>query len=142
MCLYQGQFIMPQHNATATITPPAEKTVSHILGEAVWLLTQSARHKKMELADLEWLIMPAIMLRQFKLFYNGEQPVGLALWAMVDSSVAARMDAGDNRLTVAEWKCGEEFRIVDVIAPFGREGEMRKSIEINFYSSANNKNLK
>jgi cytolysin-activating lysine-acyltransferase len=110
---------------------PANKTVSHVLGEAVWLLTQSARHKKMELADLEWLIMPAIMLKQFKLFYNGEQVVGLVLWAMVDSSVAARMDAGDNRLAVAEWKCGEEFRIVDVVAPFGGEDEMRNKINSN-----------
>jgi cytolysin-activating lysine-acyltransferase len=120
---------MTKQNATATSTPPAEKTVSHILGEAVWLLTQSARHKKLELANLEWLIMPAIMLRQFKLFYNGEQPVGLALWALVDSSVAARMDAGDNRLTAAEWKCGEGFRIVDVIAPFGGEDEMRGRVQ-------------
>ena len=120
---------MPPSNVNATTKLSAEKTISHVLGEAVWLLTQSARHKKMELADLEWLIMPAIMLRQFKLFYNGEQPVGLALWAMVDSSVAARMDAGDNRLAVAEWKCGEEFRIVDVVAPFGGEDEMRKKVE-------------
>ncbi len=108
------------------------KTISTVLGEAVWLLTQSTRHKKMELGDLEWLLMPAIMLRQFKIFYNGDQPVGLALWALVDSAVAERMDKGDNRLANGEWRCGEHARLVDVIAPFGQQEEMRRRLEETF----------
>jgi cytolysin-activating lysine-acyltransferase len=105
---------------------PAPKTVSQVLGEITWLMTQSPRHKSIPLGDLEWLVMPAILLKQFRIFYKGEQPVGVALWALVDEIVAKRIDAGDTRLTAVEWKSGSHMRIVDVVAPFGGEAEMRK----------------
>jgi cytolysin-activating lysine-acyltransferase len=107
--------------------PP--KTVSQVLGEITWLMTQSPRHKAIPLGDLEWLLMPAILLRQFRIFYKGEQPVGVALWALVDDLVAKRIDAGDNRLSAVEWKSGSNMRIVELVAPFGGEAEIRGTIE-------------
>jgi cytolysin-activating lysine-acyltransferase len=104
--------------------PP--KTVAQVLGEITWLMTQSPRHRSIPLGDLEWLVMPAILLRQFRMFYEGEQPVGVALWALVDDLVAKRIDAGDKRLTAVEWKSGTNTRIIDIVAPFGREAEMRE----------------
>jgi cytolysin-activating lysine-acyltransferase len=106
--------------------PP--KTVSQVLGEITWLMTQSPRHKAIPLGDLEWLLMPAILLRQFRIFYNGQQPVGVALWALVDETVAKRIDAGDNRLSAAEWKSGNLLRTIDIVAPFGGEAEMRSKV--------------
>jgi cytolysin-activating lysine-acyltransferase len=107
---------------------PAPKTVSQVLGEITWLMTQSPRHKAIALGDLEWLVMPAILLRQFRLFYKGEQPVGVALWALADDLVAKRIDAGDERLTAVEWKSGTNLRIVELVAPFGGEAEMREQV--------------
>ena len=101
------------------------KTVSQVLGEITWLMTQSPRHKSIPLGDFEWPLMPAILLKQFRIFYKGEQPVGVALWALVDDLVAKRIDADDKRLTAVEWKSGANKRIVDVVAPFGGEAEMR-----------------
>jgi cytolysin-activating lysine-acyltransferase len=106
--------------------PP--KTVSQVLGEITWLMTQSPRHKAIPLGDLEWLLMPAILLRQFRVFYKGEQPVGIALWALADDLVAKRIDAGDNRLSATEWKSGTSLRIIDIVAPFGGEAEMRVQV--------------
>jgi cytolysin-activating lysine-acyltransferase len=106
--------------------PP--KTMSQVLGEITWLMTQSPRHKAIPLGDLEWLLMPALLLRQFRIFYKGEQPVGVALWALVDDLVAKRIDAGDNRLSAVEWKSGRNMRIVELVAPFGGEAEIRKQI--------------
>jgi cytolysin-activating lysine-acyltransferase len=106
--------------------PP--KTVSQVLGEITWLMTQSPRHKAITLGDLEWLVMPAILLRQFRLFYKGEQPVGVALWALADDLVAKRIDTGDNRLAAVEWKSGTHLRIVELVAPFGGEAEMREQV--------------
>ena len=102
------------------------KTVSQVFGEIAWLMTQSPRHKTIALGDLEWVLMPAILLQQFRIFYKGEQPVGVVLWALVDDAVAKRIDASDHPLAAAEWKCGTHKRIVDVVAPFGGEAEMRK----------------
>jgi cytolysin-activating lysine-acyltransferase len=42
--------------------------------------------------------------------------------------VAKRIDAGDRRLSAVEWKSGSNMRIVDVVAPFGGEAEMRGQI--------------
>jgi cytolysin-activating lysine-acyltransferase len=114
---------------SAAPTAPASKTVSQVLGEITWLMTQSPRHKALSLGDLEWLVMPAILLKQFRIFYKGEQPVGVALWALVDDLVAKRIDGGDKRLTAAEWKSGATMRIVDVVAPFGGEAEMRGQLD-------------
>lgn len=44
-------------------------TVSHMLGELTWLLSQSASHKHFAIGDLEWLVMPAILLEQFRVFH-------------------------------------------------------------------------
>jgi cytolysin-activating lysine-acyltransferase len=104
------------------------KTVAQVLGEITWLMTQSPRHKAIPLGDLEWLLMPAILLRQFRIFYKGEQPVGVALWALADDLVAKRIDDGDNRLSAVEWKSGNLLRIIDIVAPFGGEAEIRGQI--------------
>jgi cytolysin-activating lysine-acyltransferase len=109
-------------------TGPPPKTAAQVLGEITWLMTQSPRHKSIPLGDLEWLLMPAILLRQFRIFYKGEQPVGVALWALADDLVAKRIDAGDRRLTAVEWKSGTNVRIVELVAPFGGEAEMREQV--------------
>jgi cytolysin-activating lysine-acyltransferase len=118
----------PSKNGGAAPGEAAPKTVAQVLGEIAWLMTQSPRHKAMALGDLEWLVMPAILLRQFRIFYQGEQPVGVALWALADDLVAKRIDAGDKRLTAVEWKSGAAMRIVDIVAPFGGEAEMRAQL--------------
>jgi cytolysin-activating lysine-acyltransferase len=115
-------------NTAPSQAAPAPKTVSQVLGEITWLMTQSPRHKAIALGDLEWLVMPAILLRQFRMFYKGEQPVGVALWALADDLVAKRIDAGDKRLTAVEWKSGTNLRIVELVAPFGGEAEMRGQV--------------
>jgi cytolysin-activating lysine-acyltransferase len=106
----------------------APKTVAQVLGEIVWLMTQSPRHKAIPLGDLEWLVMPALLLRQFRIFYQGEQPVGVALWALANDLVASRIDAGDRRLSAVEWKSGTAMRVVELVAPFGGEAEMRAQL--------------
>jgi cytolysin-activating lysine-acyltransferase len=107
---------------------PPPKTVAQLLGEIAWLMTQSPRHKAVRLSDLEWLLMPAILLRQFWIFYKGEQPVGVALWALADDLVARRIDVGDKRLAAVEWKSGINMRIIDIIAPFGGDAKMREQV--------------
>ena len=109
-------------------TGSPSKTVAQVLGEITWLMTQSPRHKVIPFGDLEWLLMPAILLRQFRIFYKGEQPVGVALWARADDLVAKRIDAGDTRLAAVEWKSGVNMRIIDIVSPFGGEAKMRRLV--------------
>ena len=112
----------------------AAPTVSHILGEMTWLLTQSPLHKVFAIGDLEWLVMPALIHQQFYLFRDGSQPVGLALWAKCTPDAAAKLDRGmiepENRLTLEEWQSGDQVWLVDLIAPFATPENRQREIMI------------
>lgn len=107
-------------------------TVSHLLGEMVWLLNQSPLHRALSIGDLEWLVMPALIHQQFYLFRDGERPVGLALWAKCTAEAAKKLDAGliepKNRLSLEEWTGGDQIWLVDLIAPFANAGNRQREI--------------
>ena len=116
----------------ADLSPPP--TVSHLLGEMTWLLTQSPLHKEFSLADLEWMVMPALIHQQFYLFRDGDQPVGLAMWAKCKPEAVAKLDRGmiepENRLTLEEWTSGDQVWLVDLIAPFANAENKQREIMI------------
>lgn len=107
-------------------------TVSHLLGEMTWLLTQSPLHRHFQLNDLEWLVMPALIHQQFYMFRDGDQPVGLALWAKCKADVIPKLEGGmiepQNRLTLDEWINGDQIWLVDLIAPFANAENMHREI--------------
>lgn len=75
-----------------------QKTVATMLGEMVWLLTMSPTHKHFALSDLKWLVMPALMLQQFRIYYDGQTPVALALWAYLTEDAEKKLQSGGTRL--------------------------------------------
>lgn len=109
-------------------------TVSHLLGEMSWLLTQSPLHRAMQIGDIEWLLMPALLKQQFYLFRDGERPVGLALWAKCGPEAEKKLEGGmiepENRLTLEEWDSGERVWLVDLIAPFATDENGQRNIMI------------
>ena len=121
---------------------PAEKkeaaaaapTVSHLLGEMTWLLTQSPLHRGFNIGDLEWLVMPALIHQHFYLFRDGQQPVGLAMWAKCTPESVAKLDKGmiepENRLTLEEWASGDQVWLVDLIAPFANAENRHRELMI------------
>jgi cytolysin-activating lysine-acyltransferase len=119
----------PQSEAAPAGVAP---TVSHMLGEMVWLLTRSPLHRCFSLADLEWLVMPALIHEQFYMFRDGDQPIGLALWAKCAPESAAKLEAGiiepENHLTLEEWNGGNQIWLVDLIAPFATAENQHREI--------------
>lgn len=111
------------------------KTVAQLFGEIVWLFTQSPQHQSFQLADLEWLIMTPVLLRQFKVFYTPERPVGVALWAFVGPEVEQCLLSGRARLAPADWKSGEKPWLVEVVAPFGQPDAMIMSLKRSVFSN-------
>lgn len=112
--------------------PSQAPTVSHLLGEMAWLLTQSPLHRALTIGDLEWLAMPALIHQQFYVFRDGERPVGLALWAKCSPEAAKKLDRGmiepENRLTLEEWNGGDQIWLVDLIAPFSTAENRHREI--------------
>jgi cytolysin-activating lysine-acyltransferase len=117
-------------NDTNAVPP----TVSHMLGEMTWLLTQSPLHRALVIGDLEWLVMPALIHQQFYLFRDGDRPVGLALWAQTDATGEAKLERGmiepENRLTLEDWKSGDRLWLVDLVAPFATADNKQREVMI------------
>ena len=72
---------------------PADRAVpdlAGILGQAAWVMMHSPAHKHMFISDLEWLPVPPIGLKQFRLWRRDNLPVAFASWAVLNEDVAAR----------------------------------------------------
>lgn len=80
---------------------PAEGGLDRItvVGHATWLMMQAPTHKHLFLADLEWLVLPPVILGQFRLWRRGDVPVGFASWAYLSEEAEARVRSGVRRLT-------------------------------------------
>ena len=72
--------------------------VAAILGHVVWLMNQSPKHKHLALADMDWLVVPALLHRQFKLYRLDGKPFAYASWAYLSSDVLERLQGGEKRL--------------------------------------------
>ena len=115
-----------------TASDPAP-TLSHLFGEATWLLSQSPLHKTLAIGDLEWLIMPSLIHRQFYIFRDVQRPLGIALWAKCNPAAEEKLDRGigaGNWLTPEEWNSGPALWLVDLIAPFADEVNRHREIMI------------
>jgi len=119
---------------SGSAAPSNPVTLSQLLGEITWLLSQSPLHRAFQIGDLEWLIMPALIHRQFYIFRDGDKPIGLALWARCNPVAEAKLDRGmiepENRLTPDEWQSGDALWLVDLIAPFADPNNKHREIMI------------
>jgi cytolysin-activating lysine-acyltransferase len=112
---------------------PQPKTVSQMLGEITWLLTQSPIHRQLFLGDLEWFVMPSLLLEQYRVFYGPDRPVGAALYARVGADTDARLREGGIKLRHDEWKSGDIPWLIELIAPFGGHKEMMADLAAHVF---------
>ena len=124
------------------------KTMSAVLGEIVWLMSQSQLHKSFFISDLEWPVaqaakrknaaqaanenkpMTPVILKQFRLFYD--QETSRSAWCSGAgcrrrSSSGCRQ--GTSKLRPQDWTSGDRLWVVEVIAPFGGAEEMVKDLK-------------
>ena len=95
--------------------------------QMLFLMMKSPHYKHYALADLEWLVMPALASGQFHLAEarpkEGPQagmtvPVGLVMWARVNDEVDQRLTASAGqpfRLKPHEWTSGHIHWLIDAI---------------------------
>ena len=100
-------------------TEAADKNPSAMLGAAVWLMLSSPGHKHLFVTDFEWLVVPPILAKQFRLYRRDNVPIGFVSWARVSEEVEMRIINGSVKLSPKEWTGGDRLWIIDVIAPFG-----------------------
>ncbi|WP_374300704.1 toxin-activating lysine-acyltransferase [Ferrovibrio sp.] len=113
----------PAGGSPATGSRPNREGIG-FLGEVAWLMMMAPSHKHLFLADLEWLVVPPVAMRQFRLWRKDGIPVGYASWAFVNDDIHARFQQGVRRLAPSDWKSGEHAWLIDLIAPMGGAKEM------------------
>lgn len=94
----------------------------------------------------DWLVLPPVQLRQFRIWRRDNQPIGYASWAYLSDDVAARFSEGEagtklRRLSPGEWKSGEQLWLVDVVSPFGGVDGMVRELREKVFAGQKVKTL-
>jgi cytolysin-activating lysine-acyltransferase len=106
-------------------TPQQQSAIRQVdvsLGQIVSILIRSPQHKQRPLADLEWLVLPAVLSGQFRVAQAQQagipMPVGVALWASVSTAVDQRLSdlSIPLRVNPDEWRSGDILWLVELVA--------------------------
>jgi cytolysin-activating lysine-acyltransferase len=123
-----GIFQATSRTASLPAQQPAQQTAQPdniaVLGHVLWLMSQSAVHKHVFVADFEWLVMPAVLHGQYRIWRDKNEqghlvPIAYVSWAFLDDDAETRLKSGIKRLRPTDWKSGPNAWLIDIIAPFG-----------------------
>jgi cytolysin-activating lysine-acyltransferase len=113
----------------AALAGAASKLVAASVGDVAVVFSRSPAHKHYALADIEWMVLPAVLHGQFYVAVAIDRasgfraPIAVVTWAFVSEEVDRRLSADLShhiRLRPDEWKCGDIAWIVDLAgAPAG-----------------------
>lgn len=99
------------------------KLISASIGDIVVVMSESPAHRHLGLADIEWMVLPAVLTGQYYVAEvqhketGARAPVAVVTWASVSDQIDTRLRERPTsriRLTPHEWKSGEHLWIVDV----------------------------
>ncbi|HTH45286.1 MAG TPA: toxin-activating lysine-acyltransferase [Oxalicibacterium sp.] len=105
-----------------------------ILGPALWLYARDPIKKYMFLGDLDWAVLPPVVLDQCRLFTKGGLPYAFVTWALANDHIDARFRTKESKLAPHEWKTGEHVWIVSAVAPFGQLEETLRELRETAFS--------
>jgi hemolysin-activating ACP:hemolysin acyltransferase len=118
----------------ASMQPLAIRQVDVTLGQIVTIFMRSAQHKQRPLADLEWLVLPAVLSGQCRVAQAQQSsivvPVGVALWANVSTDVDQRLSdlSAPWRLQPDEWRSGDIPWLVELVADTSTQQALLKHL--------------
>ena len=106
----------------------AQPGPTEILGQVAYLFMSSPTHKHLFMTDLEWLVVPPLRLRQFRLFRRKNAPVAYASWAALTEEAEKRLLSGVRKLQPGDWNAGDRLWLIDLAAPFGGHEAILKEL--------------
>lgn len=105
-----------------------------LLGAVGWLMMQQTATRHTLLSELEWRVMPALVLEQAKLYIREDSPIAYVSWATLSEPVAQRYAAAPHQLTASDWQSGDQVWIVDLFVPFGGAQEVMNDLRNNVFA--------
>lgn len=105
-----------------------------LLGAVSWLMMQQSSTRHTLLSELEWRVMPALVLDQAKLFMRESAPIAYVSWARLSDEVATRYQTPPHQLTPADWQSGDQIWLIDLCAPFGGAQKVMKELRESVFT--------
>lgn len=137
--------VRPQSGAAQEASAPSDLPQFDklgVIGNALWLMCQSAAHKHLFLSDIDWLLVPPVALHQFRLWRRDNLPVAFASWAFLGSEAEERIRHDIRNLREDDWRSGEQAWLIDIIAPFGGADEAVKELREKIFVGRTVKTLR
>ena len=108
----------------------AERVMTKIpvLGAVAWLMMQQAGARHTLLSEMEWRVMPPLVLEQAKLYMRDSAPIAYVSWAKLSDAVAQRYLEAPHQLITTDWNSGDQVWIIDLVAPFGGAPDVIKEL--------------
>ena len=95
-----------------------------LLGPVSWLMMNNPSTRHAFFADLEWRVMPPLVLEQAKLYMKGDMPTAFVTWAYLSETVVERFVRPPFHLAPGDWKSGDKVILIDLIAPYDGAAEV------------------
>lgn len=108
-----------------------------LLGAVTWLMMQQSSVRHTFISQLEWRVMPPLVLEQCKMYLRDGAPVAFASWARLSDEAAIRYGQAPYQLMPSEWRSGEQVWLIDLIAPFGADKEVLRDLRENVLAGSN-----
>ena len=113
-----------------------------LLGEISMLMLNSKLHRTYRINDIGSLILPAIDFNQFRLYKQGDEPIGLMTWAFLSRDIEDKLIQDNYMLQYQDWKSGDQAWVIDFLAPFGHAKEILKDLKNNVFPNQTAKSLR
>ncbi|MBT0569093.1 toxin-activating lysine-acyltransferase [Curvibacter sp. CHRR-16] len=123
-------------NLAAMLKKQAQRVVGKLplLGAVNWLMMQQTATRHTLLSELEWRVMPALVLDQAKLYMRDDFPIAYVSWALLSEAVAQRYAMAPHQLIASDWQSGDQVWIVDLFVPFGGTQEVMNDLRTHVFA--------
>jgi cytolysin-activating lysine-acyltransferase len=88
---------------------------AEVFGTLVSILARAPAHRHLFLADLDWFLAPALALKQLRIFHDGKQAIGFAIWASVSEEIEKELLNQGQRLRPGDWNSGDRLWLMELV---------------------------
>jgi len=126
--------LQKESSLTDTLSSLAKATaqVNNASRTILSLMSNSPQHQYFFIQDLQWLLVPALLHRQFRIFWIQNIPVDYISWAGISEETEVRLLRSHPRLRPDEWTGGDWLWVIDFFCPPGDKDELKDAIMAPF----------
>ena len=124
------EFFAPD-NGILTKMPLSQR--NQLIGEIASLMLTSDLHRDYKINDIGAVFLPPIHLNQFRIYRQGDRPIGLITWAWLSEEIEQKYVSGEYNLRLDDWNSGDLGWIIDFMAPFGHTSKIVHDLRHNIF---------